>query len=400
VTPEAGAGPGTRKQQPLAGRLAAALGLAALGAGALGGGFVGGCEAIPLGAGPRKLAVAAITAGVILPIYADLAAAAERLENATGALAAQPTLPRLEEAQQAWRAAHTIWKESDPFLFGPAKGQDQLGRFDFSTAVDDDINPAYVEMELSGSAELTPAYVAERGTSRKGFHALEYLLFLPGAGNAAALDRLARPDDGAARRRQYLVGLAADLGVRIRQLRGLWVDGPKHYGALLAAPGGDNPEYSTIKQAVDAILSGLVHVCDRILIEHIGEPFGHKSGGEPRPEQQESPFSDQSVADMQASLLGLERVYCGARPAAADCPGLSLLVARRSAGGDQRLRAAIVAAQTALSEIPRPYTESLVSHRTAVQAGYDAILALRRLLAGEVQSLLGASVAPVDTDQD
>jgi predicted lipoprotein len=254
-------------------------------------------------------------------------------------------------------------------------------------------------MEISGAADLTPEYVAQRGTSRKGFHALEYLLFVPGGDNTAALDRLAGPDAGAARRRQYLVGAAADLEQRVRQLRALWTDGPGAYGASLAAPGGDNPECSTIKQAVDAILSGLVHVCDRILIEHIGEPFGHKSGGEPRPEQQESPFSDQSVADMQASLVGLERVYCGARPSAA-CPGLSTLVAERSPISDRRVRAAIVAAHTALRGIPRPFTESLVSRRATVQAAYDAVLALRRLLSGEVQSLLGASVAPVDTDQD
>jgi hypothetical protein len=57
---------------------------------------------------PRKLAVAATTDRVILPIYADLAAAAETLRTATGALAAQPSLVRLEEAQQAWRAAHTL----------------------------------------------------------------------------------------------------------------------------------------------------------------------------------------------------------------------------------------------------------------------------------------------------
>jgi predicted lipoprotein len=63
-------------------------------------------------------------------------------------------------------------------------------------------------------------------------------------------------------------------------------------------------------------------------------------------------------------------------------------------------RAALADAEAALLAIPEPFTDALTDSPETAQAAYDSLKALKRVLATEVLSSLGASLKFSDNDGD
>jgi predicted lipoprotein len=114
---------------------------------------------------------------------------------------------------------------------------------------------------------------------------------------------------------------------------------------------------------------------------------------------QESERAGASLSDMASNLRGIRNIYFGARDGSAE-PNLSLLVRAKSPGADLHARAALDAADTAVASIPEPFGDALNDSPDTVTAAYDAVKALKRVLATEVLSSLGASLKFSDNDGD
>jgi predicted lipoprotein len=357
------------------------------------------CAPVPLGDGVRRQTVRALTEQVILPALDDVAARAAELGAAAASLAGAPSLPALDAAQEAWRAARAPWKECDAFAFGPAMDER------LAVAIDQfPVEPVKIESEIAGTAALTVDYIDTIGADRKGFHALEYLLF--GGGDDAAVLALLTTDVSAARRRELTVALAGNLERKVQELRRAWAPDGGGYAERVATPGAANPTYATVKASIDAFVNESVFLAELVADARIGKPLGLATGGTPQPALEESGPSDNSLADMAASLRGIRAVYTGSRDGDGDgtgtggIGGIGGLVAAQSPATDREVRDLIARALAAVEAIPRPFRAAVVERPAEVQAAYDAVKELKRILATEVLAVLGATLKFNDNDGD
>jgi len=328
------------------------------------------CTVAPLGDGPRRTQVRAITDDVIVPTLDDAAARIADLAAALDALAATPSQPALDAAQDAWRAARIPWKQSEAFAFGPAMDERLAASIDQASA------PARIDEELAGTAPLTPAYVASLGANKKGFHAIEHLIFRTDDDDAAIVAAFADT-----RRRDYVVSLAVVIGDDSRRLAELWADG---YVATLTLPGAGNATFPTVKSVVDTLVNESVFLAEFLADNRI--------------ELEESGPSDNSLADLAASLQGIRAVYRGSL--SAEGGGIGALIAARSPAIDREVEAMLATALDAIAAVPRPFRVAIVSNRAEVEAAYAAVKELKIVFATEVVATLGATLKFNDNDGD
>ncbi|MGE0868556.1 MAG: imelysin family protein [Kofleriaceae bacterium] len=347
------------------------------------------CSPVPLGDGERRIVARDLVSDVVEPTLDAVADRAATLGAATETLAAAPSQTTLDTAQAAWRDARDPWKQSEAFGFGPAM-QMRLG-----VAIDQSpIDAPKIDEELAGTAVISDAYVATLGANRKGFHALEYLMF-DGDDDAAVLAALTT-DPLAERRKAYLVAIAHDLAHNAAVLRDAWETG---YTLQFTDPGSDNPEYPTIKSVIDTLTNESVFLAELIANAKIGKPSGTATGGVPAPQLEESGPSDNSLADMASNLRGIRAIYTGSLDGTGT-RGIGQLVKQSSPVTDRAVREAIAAAIAAVEAIPRPYRMSLIEQRPEIAAAHDAVKELKRLLGTEVIAVLGATLKFNDNDGD
>ncbi len=361
--------------RPVRALIAYALAFAMVAGLILGGGAPSSCI-VPLGDGPRRVVAGELVTDVILPTYDDVVVRAQAMQTAAHAFAAANDAASRDALRTAWRAARVPWKQTDAFRFGPTALEA------LAVAIDQvPVDPARIETELSGTATLDATYFATLGANKKGFHAIEYLLF-----SAEAIDD---------RRRAFLAGCADDLVTNAVQLRDAWRD----QAARLAAPGAANEMFPTIKASIDALVNESVFQAELIADARLGKPVGTASGGVVDPALQESEPSDNSIDDMLHSLESIRNVYLGSRDGT-DAGGIGELVAKQSPATDRRMHEALSFAHLAITSLPRPFTHALVDEKHTVLGAYMAVQELQQLYATEVVSTLGATLKFNDNDGD
>lgn len=350
------------------------------------------CSPVSLGDGDKRVVVRQIASEVVVPTLQDLVEASEDLSGSCNELSSDPSAEALAATQQAWRDARGYWKRTSAYGFGPAM---QLRT---EAAIDQfPVDPTLIELEIAGDAGVSVAYIDELGANRKGFHAMEHLLFHE-QGNAAALTLLS-DDPDAARRMLLLNALAQHLELQVTELYDGWTAGRDNYVDVVSDPGEGNDEYPTVKKVVDTLVNECVFLSEVIADTRLGKPLGVANAGEPQPELEESALSDNSLQDITESLRSIRDVYLGTRNGKAG-NGITLLVQQRSPATNRAVQEALDDALDAVADVPQPFSEAIVEHRQAVQRAYDAVKVLKRVLGTEVVGALGAALKFNDNDGD
>jgi predicted lipoprotein len=338
-----------------------------------------------LGDGPRRRVTGELVTEVIMPTYDEVVVRTEALAISAHAFGDAPTTTTLGAFRDAWRAAREPWKETDAFRFGPMALQS------FGVAMDQTVESDKIETEIAGTDALDAAYFSRLGANKKGFHAVEYLIFDgAGIGDTAVLASLTDP-----RRLAFVVGAADDIVVNARALRDAWAE----LGAVVSDPGSDRERYITIKASVDDIVNETWFQAEAVADNRIGRPLGVKTGGTPQPDTEESGPSDSSVDDMLGVLRGIRNIYFGSRDGTPG-KGIGGLVAAQSPRTDLDVRAALADAETKLLAIPRPFRAAVLAQDPTVVAAREAMLEVKHVINSEVVSLLGATLKFNDNDGD
>lgn len=350
--------------------------LGVMGAGVIVGGGAPSSCVVPLGDGPRRVVAGELVNEVIVPTFDEVVVRAQAMQTAAHAFETANDTAALGALRTAWRAARVPWKQTDAFRFGPTTLES------LAVAIDQvPVDPARIDTELAGTATLDAAYFASLGANKKGFHAIEYLIF---------------PDDVVDdRQRAFVAGCADDLVANALLLREAW----RAQAALLAAPGASNASYPTIKASIDALVNESVFQAELIADARLGKPAGTSTGGVVDPALQESGPSDNSIDDMLHSLESIRNVYYGSRDGTPG-GGIGELVAKERPATDHRMREALAFAALAIGSLPRPYTKALVQERHLVLGAYMAVQELQALYATEVVANLGATLKFNDNDGD
>lgn len=349
-----------------------------------------GCSPVPLSDGERRVALRETTEQVILPTYTELCDRTLELAALLEELASAPEQADLSAIRAAYLDAREPLQEAEAFGFGPAT--------EFTAALDQaPLDTEKVDAELASDVSLTVKHLRALGANKRGLHAVEYLLFP--AEDAEVEAALLSTEVSGERRRQYAAAAARIVADEAEELRLVWAPEGGDYAGRFSKPGGPESVASNVQAGLDTLLNQTVVLTEGVANLKLGRPLGVTTGGKVAPELQESERAGASVSDMLANLRGIRNVYQGARDGHVGT-SLSSLVHGKSPSVDTRARAAIGDVEAALRAIPEPFTAALTDEPRRVQDAYDSAKALKRVLATEVLSTLGASLKFSDNDGD
>ena len=341
-----------------------------------------------------KPVLADVTNDVILPTYRTLDTEAGNLRDAAEALRTAPSAEALAKTQLAWRAARKAWRKSDAFRFGPVVAKEISDAVDYWPA-----RPTSIEAIVSGTDAITPEGFDKLGTNVKGFMGLEYLLFdNAGAGDAGILAKLTT-ETGAERRRLYVAAAAANLKAKTAELYKSWDPAGENFAAQVTNAGSGSASYPSAKAAIDQLVNRAVIAGDTVAGTKIARPFGKKNGGALQPDQEETPRSDNSLADMLATLEGVQAVYDGASDGV-DGKGITDLVREKNAALDDRMHTALNDARAKVQAVPAPFRTAMTGQPALVDASYEAVRGMKNLMGTEVAGALGTALQFNDNDGD
>ena len=331
----------------------------------------------------RAEVLQSLTAMVIRPGYAAAANAAAALHQSAESLCAAPSPAALAAAQDDWRAARQAWLRTESYRFGPAMERRSASLVDWHPVALDEI-----EALLAGGERMTGERVREYlPATQRGLGAAEYLLF--GPGRAA----LADGGNGGPARCAYLTALTA---VARTETAGILADWRGD---------GDNPGYagfydgtaasSLLDREAEAIaVRSLVFQVRAIANMRLAPALG--LDGPADVSAIPSGAAANSRADLLSQLDGIAALYGGADGGL----GLSDRVRALSEDTDARMRAAIEASSAAVENLDGSLIDRLATAPAEVQAVYDRLKEMQRILNTEIVSLLGVSVGFADTDGD
>jgi uncharacterized protein len=324
---------------------------------------------------------------VIVPTAQAFGTAATALAVSLVALNAGATAATLSAARQAWRDARAAWMRARAFGFGPTKEHD--GNIDWTPT-----KPANIDTTIASKPSFTGDDIAALGTSSKGLLAIEYLLFDPMATDEAVLAKLTTAPDAVAKR-SYLEALGSDLSREAAALQAKW----EAFGPELASAGNGSNVYVHAQTAIDDIVGQLVFQVDVTANDGIAAPLGLKTGGTVQPDLEIARLSDNTLDDVMNELAGVENIWDGTFNGADDL-GIDDLVRKKSASLADDVRAKIAAAKAAVQAVSPPMRTALTSSTTSLQAAFDAIIALKKILAADVVTTLGVTLSVNDNDGD
>lgn len=351
-----------------------------------------GCAPVALPDGERRVALKGTTEQVILPTYAELRSRSADLASLLQELASTPQTADLAATRQAYLDVRVPLQEAQAFGFGPAAELHSPAVLDQSP-----IDSAKLEAELASEVELSPQHLRSLGANKRGLHAIEYLLF---PADDAELEAALLADDTAGeRRRQYASAAGQLVADGAEALWAAWEPEKGGYARQFSQPGKPDSASVNVQAGLDTLLNEAVVLSEVVANVKLGKPLGATTGGSVDPAAQESERSGASLSDMLGNLRGIRNVYFGAREGQAE-PSLTTLVHAKSPSADVHAREALVDAELALLAIPEPLTIALQDAPETVRAAYGSIKTLKRVLATEVLSSLGASLKFSDSDGD
>jgi putative iron-regulated protein len=339
---------------------------------------------LPAPAADLESAVVSNYALMARAAYEELERRAVALEEAAARLAARPSGESLRQAQEAWIAARRAYAPTEVFRFsgGPI---DQIESLINAWPLDESYLD-YVEGDpgsgIINRVDLYPELDArvlvslnEKGGEKNiaaGFHAIEFLLWGQDRSTTGPGDRpwtdYAPPQPGALRRARCLQLLAGLLRDHARQLSLAWKPGQADNFAarFLASPP---------RAALGAIFTGLAMLAGH---ELAGERLAvaYESGDQ---EDEESCFSDNTLADLKGSAAGIRRILAGEWGEVRG-PGLEALITSRDPVLAGRLGKELEASAAALEALAPPFDQALRLQRPALLSAIEALEAQARTL--------------------
>jgi len=323
---------------------------------------------------------------VILPEQQAFAAQSDALVDSVQALVDAPDSDALASAQDSWRAVRKAYRTLDALHFGPGYTLHISERIDVAPA-----QPSDIEELVGGAGSISDTTISNAGGHEKGFLGLEYLLF-PDTTPAASAPVLA-DDDRAERRRALALAMAHEIAKSAHQLDDAWEPNVGGYIEQIKTAGAGSTQYANQRAAVDDMVGGVAYALEVIVGVRLAEPLGRKSSaGTPDPLLDPTLRSDSAVADMQATLAGIQAMYDG--------DGFSAVIRGKSSKLDDAVLSQLSDVESALAAIPTPFGTAVRDDTALVKAAFDASSDLKKTWNTDVSSALGATLKPSDNDGD
>lgn len=333
----------------------------------------------------RRVLLQGLGVEVFLPRYVEFEERAQEVESSASTLCESASDETLEGARNAWWQARAPWKRNETVAFGPYEPPDSLGAaIDFWPC-----RPTSVDAVLTGTDPIDADLL---GAAARGLPVMEYLLFDP------AVDVIVESAPGS-RRCEYVAAVGQGLAADATAMREAWDPEAGDFLGELVDAGRGSETYDSIEMALGAVVNRLVYDLESARGDKLGAPLGNRTAGVPQPDTAESRFSGRSIEDVRDSVRGVEEVCFGADVEDAQ----SLVRYLDGIGRDDlgsALRDAFDASYAALDQIPEPLTDAVMTDPTSVQAAFDALSELQRLIQVDVINAMGLMLTFTDGDGD
>jgi predicted lipoprotein len=335
---------------------------------------------------------------VAIPCYEALEKQAKSLAAASASLCQSPTATQLAKAQTAWKEARLAWKRCQIFRFGPAESRDTHSAIDYWPSKTDKI-----EEEIKKTPSFTPDAVGLLGASRKGFPAMEYLLFPEGKTDKHH-ETLAPTNNTPNPRCSMLEATASNIHNETKLVLEEWKKAktPDEISLLFVSPINKDKLTLTRQVAIDEIVNELVFLVERMSDTKLAIPLGSKTGGELQPKSFEAYRSKTSLEALIANLEGVQALYLGANPTqTSDSPtSLSELVLYTNKLVDSHVKRDLANAMAALKQLKGPLVDRLIEDKALISNAQQTLKQLEVTLTVEVVNTLGVILTFSDNDGD
>ena len=322
---------------------------------------------------------------------------AQTMDLAIDRFLAAPSQARLDAAKHAWLRARDDYGVTEIYRFyeGPIDNEESGPEGLINAWPLDESYIDYVEGNpgagIVNNPDEFPAIDAsvlvslnEEGGEENvstGWHAIEFLLWgqdlnRDGPGYRPIEDYTT--NDNADRRGTYL-SVASDLLLfHLRQMVDAWAPGANNYRAQFVSKGSD--------EAIQDIITGIGEMSR-------GELAGERMivAYEARSQEDEhSCFADNTVADIVANALGVQRVYLGEYGAVSG-PGIWDLIAATDQALADSLAAEINLSVTLAGDIPNPFDYHLREGVPDSSYGRQRVLATIEALEDQTDTIVNAA---------
>jgi uncharacterized protein len=345
--------------------------------------------------------------------YNEFDALSETLDQATTALAAEPSDSNDTAARAAWLGAIASWQRAEPLAFGPAASTMSVG----GQAIRDQIyifplaSPCLVDQSIVSKGYESASFGTSLGSAR-GLTAVEYLLFHTGASNScnslvsinssgswAALSA----SELRARRANYAKVAAADVRARAKALLGAWAPDQGDFYSTFVKAGSGSAVYASNQDAFNVVSDALFYVEQELKDWKLGWPLGLVADcvNAPNtcPSDVESRYARVSTDHLRQNLIGFRRGFQGC---GLDYYGLGFDDWLISVGAEdlaERMLAALVGAQKAVDELDPPLENAIVASPQKVAVVHAAVKELTDLLKTEFVTVLNLEL-PAGSEGD
>ena len=343
--------------------------------------ILGGCGS---NSGPSDRDVLiSLTDQVIVPAYQQLAEESSLLEQSVVVLCSAPTAASLESARESWHAARGAWMRTEAMPFGPVMDRRSTSLLDWSPT-----DTHGMDRILAEGAPGTPEEVRDvLGSNRRGFGAIEYLLFTNNSlANSSSASSIC----------PYLVSLVGvangEAGAILQEWTNALEDRP---------PFGDFfSDRASVSMLPSAAVADVVRTQFFLIRDIVDVRLAAAMGLRDQPADLSvipGNAADNGLQDIRNELLGMRAIYQGS---GTEGVGISHLVSQLSEDTDTRLRGQFDAAFAALDAINGPFRDAVAQPTPRMQTLYERLSDVQRTIGTEVVSLLGVSIGFTDTDGD
>jgi len=326
----------------------------------------------------------------VIPTYAEMETKVSAMSAAVNAFISSGLQSDLDAACDAWRAARKPWEESEAFLYGPAEYENLDPSLDSWPLDKDGLDQLLSSGDFSsiGEEDSDDEDLAEQAQSLRGFHTLEYLLFIDGSNK--------KVEDMTANEKGYAKAVSDRLLKDTQLLHKAWVSGLETEEVPVAF--GDELKQHTTRRTSSAytvlgdfiIDGGIINILEEVGDVKIGNPYNYWKKGdyETAVLEVESWYSWNSLTDYEDNIISVENSYMGGRSGNRnDATSLSALVRSVDSALDTQVQAQIAATRKAIQNIPAPFRSNLDAS-TEIEAAMDACADLAALFV-KVKNTLG-----------
>lgn len=320
----------------------------------------------------------------IVPLYQQFYEQTALLNKSISSFCLTPNRQYFNQVRNSWAQTLSAWLQTDALLFGPVVEEQLDFSIYFYPAKKNIINKL-----LKSQETITVEFVDQAGVGGQGLATMEYLLFERDQSSEKLLQNF--QGQNGKRRCEYLVSAAFLLQQHAKTIHDAWHPEQGNFAEAISRAGLDSLIYTEVQQPWVELINKIFQSAEKISSNRLALALGKKTKSQPKPYKLEAWRSGHTLANIQASIQGLERLFNGG------------LLDWLKQNGHQIIAEKLTHAVADLDQEKLPDTDLfhlLKTNPAAIEPFYKKSKALTRIIKHDFVKVMGVQLGFNDNDGD